>query len=249
LCKKIEVRVPHDLGSTQLWAEQAGPPGELSESAPDLVVLRFLGARGRAELATTDPANRLPDLRSITWTFNPPRFGGSGGPLSIENYLRSALDAYDFIAGRYAGVPVWVYGKSIGATCAIHIAGRRRPAALIAKNVIDVQAAVAHRVGSWMPRGLTRWISGQAPTDLDPAASAQSAKSPALFVISRDDRLSSPDTQEAVVQRYGGSAEVLKVNGGHDQPALEPQDESRYASAVQELRARSASDPSTTTGT
>src|SRR5207245_6213309 len=78
-CAKREIIVPAPHGGVQLWGEAAPGNGE----APDLVILRLLGARGRAELATRDPGDRLPDIASVTWTLNPPRFGASGGALSI----------------------------------------------------------------------------------------------------------------------------------------------------------------------
>ncbi len=96
-----------------------GPAGQDAGDTPDFVVLRFLGARGRAELATTDPANRLPERRAITWTLNPPSFGRTRGPLTIDNYLIAATKAFDFLAEKYPDAPIWLYGKSIGASCAL----------------------------------------------------------------------------------------------------------------------------------
>src|SRR5258708_40164653 len=85
--QKSAVHVPTRAGVVQLWGEASHAASNTEEPGPDLVVVRLLGARGRAELATQDPANRLSGLRSITWTVNPPRFGQSSGPLSVEHYL------------------------------------------------------------------------------------------------------------------------------------------------------------------
>lgn len=102
-CEKQEVQVPYRHGAVQLWAEPS-PGGEFAdEGAPELVILRLLGRRGRAELATQDPSNRLVGIRSMTWTLNPPGFGGSSGPVTVATYLGSVVAAYDFLAARYAG--------------------------------------------------------------------------------------------------------------------------------------------------
>jgi pimeloyl-ACP methyl ester carboxylesterase len=78
-------------------------------------------------------------------------------------------------------------------------------------------------------------MAGCAPSILDPMRHADKANSTALFVISRHDRLAPPETQEAVAQLYGGTARVLHVDGGHDSPALEAQDQPRYREAVRLL--------------
>jgi len=238
-CRKLEVSVPNGAGFVQLWGEYSDKSGSAAQTSPDLVVLRLLGARGRAELATQDPANRLPWIRSATWTLNPPRFGKSSGPLTIGRYLQSVLAAYDFVSARYPAARMWVYGKSIGATAAIYLAAHRAPSGLIFKNAIDVPTVTRDKVARWLPARLANWASALVPVELCPACWAVAAKSPALFVISNADQLSPLSSQENIIRRYGGSAYVLKVQGKHDQAALAAVDEPPYAAALKTLWAYS----------
>ena len=233
-CTKEEARVPNGSGLTQVWGDYSEAQ-RTADVAPDLLVLRLLGARGRAELATQDPANRLSGVRSITWTVNPPGFGDSTGPLAIDHYLRGALAAYDFVATRYRGARIWVYGKSIGGTAAIYLAAQRVPDAVILKNPINVPAVAAHRVSRWLPKLVADRVCATIPRELDPVLWARTAKSRVLFVISRGDRLSLQGNQEEIARCYGGCVDVLHVAGTHDQPALSEEDEPRYSAALRAM--------------
>lgn len=227
-CGKQELRLPSGTGVTQLWGEWSCGGQSGREGPPALVVLRLLGARGRAELATGDPANRLSGVRSVTWTLNPPGFGGSDGQVTIADYLGGALEACDFLAARFPDARLWVYGKSIGATAAIFLAAHRSLSALVLKNVIDVRAITRRRLGRWVPRAIANAVSANVPAELHPASWGAQCRCPALFVISSSDQLSWPDSQEAVVAQYGGTASALRVHGVHDELALTDEDESRY---------------------
>ena len=230
-CQKHEARVLTAAGVVQLWSE-ASHAGEL---APELVVLRLLGARGRAELATQDPANRLASVRSATWTLNPPRFGKSSGPLRVDHYLAGALAAFDFLSSEHPNARIWIYGKCIGATAAMHVAAQRKPAALLVKNIIDVPAVMRARTNRWLAGSMAARVSASVPDELDARRSAALAVSPALFVVSDDDDLAPPQLQEAVLRAYAGSAHLLRVRGQHDERALSAEDEPRYAAALHRL--------------
>ncbi len=219
----------------QLWGEASHAASNTEEPGPDLVVLRLLGARGRAELATQDPANRLSGLRSITWTVNPPRFGQSSGPLSVEHYLEGVLAAFDFLCARHPNARIWVYGKSIGATGAMFLAAHRVPSALIVKNIIDVPAVMRARLDRWLPAWVAARVSASVPEGLNPSGRAPAARSPALFVVSDEDELAPPHLQEIVFRAYGGSAHLLRVRGQHDERTLCADDEPRYAAALNRL--------------
>jgi hypothetical protein len=232
--RKREARIPTRAGVMQLWGE-ASHASDSEERAFALVVLRLLGARGRAERPTQDPANRFAALRSITWTLNPPRFGQSSGPLSVEHYLEGALAAFDFLRTRYPYACIWVYGKCIGATGAMYLATHRVPSALIVKNIIDVPAVMRVRLERWLPAWMAARVNASVPDELNASRSATAARSPALFVVSDEDELAPPHLQENVFRAYGGSAHLLRVRGQHDERALSAEDEPRYAAALHRL--------------
>ncbi len=227
-CEKRELRIAHQAGVVQLWEQRA----EGCNEKPTLVVLRLLGARGRAELATLDPVNRLEIKSCAVCTLNPPAFGATQGPLTIESYLRSTLVAFDALKSNYPNAQIWIYGKSIGATAAMYLASQRSPDAAVFKNIIDVPFAVLHRSPRWMPARARLAIQNQVPENLAPVILAPKAKSRALFVISSGDELSPPNVQAQILRSYGGSATRLDIRGGHDEPALYPEDENAYKVAI-----------------
>jgi dienelactone hydrolase len=232
-CSKTEARVPHGSGCVQLWGQSRDGSADL-EANPALVVLRLLGARGRAELATEDPANRLSGVPYVVWTINPPGFGGSSGPSSIQDYMSAVRAARDFLAARYPNARLWIYGKSIGATAAMYLAAHSVLSGLILKNIIDVPTIASRRIAGWLPPA-QKWLSATIPTELNPAHWAPAVRYPTLFVISADDQIAPADTQERIAGLYGGPRGVLRVQGGHDEPTLRAEDEIRYAESVTTL--------------
>jgi pimeloyl-ACP methyl ester carboxylesterase len=222
-CSKRRVEVAVGNASVELWLEESGP----KDAEPKLVVLRLLGARGRAELATLDPARFLTSVRSVVATVNPTGFGGTRGSCALSSYFAGISAAYDAVVSQYQGTAIWVYGKSIGGLGALCLAATRSPKAIVVRNVVDVSGIAAARAV-----GIARAFMPQA---LDARSWAALARCPALFVVSSDDRLADPAIQQKVIDLYGGQASVLKVSGSHDDRELTPVDVPRYAEAVARL--------------
>lgn len=230
-CKKRQALVSTANGIVALWGERSGP-----DARAQLAVLRLLGARGRAELATLDPARRLHAVSSMTWTLNPPSFGGSTGPLTLDSYCAAVVAAYDFVAREHENARLWVYGKSIGGTGALYLASQRPAHAVIAKNPINLPALTQRRLSRWLPRALVQAVVTSVPGEFDPVLAARRSLTPrALVITSRDDQLSLPESQAAIVRSYSGVAAVLEVEGGHDEQTLRPADEPRYRAAIEAL--------------
>lgn len=238
-CQKTERLSRSDAGRVQLWGEGVPDAVNGRTGSPELVVLRFLGARGRAELSTRDPADRLSSVRSEVWTVNPPGFGASEGPLTIERWLAQAVHAFDFLGDLYPNARLWVYGKSIGACAALAVAAARQPGGVVLKNVLPVADVVERRARRWACAAFAARLRKLAPTGLDVAAHASAARAPALFVISSADRLALRELQEAVRERYGGPSEALFVRGGHDDARLDAADEAPYRRAIESLWVKS----------
>ena len=154
-CAKKRLELPVGSGSVELWLEESGPQG----AQPALVVLRLLGARGRAEIATLDPIRYLPTLSSVISTVNTPGFGGARGHCTLSRYFAGIGAAYDVIATRFPGAAIWVHGKSIGGLGALYLAATRSPKAIIVRNVVDV-SGIRHgwggSCGRSFPKRLTR---------------------------------------------------------------------------------------------
>jgi hypothetical protein len=222
-CAKQRLAVAIGNLSVELWLEKCGPSG----LPPKLVVLRLLGARGRAEHATQDPARFLPSVPSVVAAANPPGFGGACGHCTLSRYFAGIGAAYDAVANRFPDAAIWVHGKSIGGLGALYLAAKRSPKAIVVRNVVDVSGIAAARVG--------RFARTFVPKALDARRWAELARVPALFVVSSDDRLAKPGIQQEAIEAYGGTTYVLNVSGSHDDRELTPVDAPRYAEAVGRL--------------
>jgi pimeloyl-ACP methyl ester carboxylesterase len=174
-----------------------------------------------------DPIRYLPTLSSVIAAVNSPGFGGARGNCTLSRYFSAIGAAYDAVATRNPGAAIWVHGKSIGGLGALYLAATRSPRAIIVRNVVDVSGIAAARVG--------RFVRKVVPKALDARRWAALARCPALFVVSSDDRLAEPASQQKVIDLYGGQASVLKVSGSHDERELAPVDEPRYAEALGQL--------------
>jgi hypothetical protein len=207
----------------ELWLEESGP----KDAPPKLVVLRLLGARGRAEHATLDPSRFLPSIACVVATINSPGFGATRGSCTLSRYFAGLGAAYDAVVAQYPSAAIWVHGKSIGGLGTLYLAATRSPRAIIVRNVVDVSGIAAARAG--------RFGRMFMPKALDARCWAALARCPALFVVSINDRLAEPVIQQEVIDLYGGQASVLKVSGSHDDRELTPVDVPRYAEAVGRL--------------
>ncbi|HEY2376066.1 MAG TPA: hypothetical protein VGH98_08840 [Gemmatimonadaceae bacterium] len=85
--------------------------------------------------------------------------------------------------------------------------------------------------------GLSSLFADAVPPDLDSLANASRCHCPALFLMSRADRVVPPEHQHRVIDAYSGPAMVLDVAGGHDERTLMPEDEMRYRAALESLLA------------
>jgi pimeloyl-ACP methyl ester carboxylesterase len=227
-CAKERLEILVGDASVELWLEKNGP--SICGGQPNLIVLRLLGARGRGELATLDPARFLPSVSSVVATVNPTGFGGTRGRCTLENYFAGVGAAYDAIETQFPDVAILVHGKSIGGLGALYLAAIRSPKAIVVRNVVDVSGIAAARFGSWVRRVV--------PKALDARCWAALARCPALFVVSSGDRLAKPAIQQAVIDTYGGPAARLEVIGAHDDRELEIHDVPKYVQALEQLRAR-----------
>lgn len=230
-CRKQEVKLRGGQDIVHLFAERSCMALD-NRLDPELIVLRFLGARGRAELATLDPANRIPNVNTLVWTMNPPGFGKSTGHRTIERYAKAALFSLDYLTCSFPNAKIWLYGKSIGATLAMHVAAQRFVDGVLLKNIIDVTELAKHKLGIGPLKQLSSFAANTVPLELCSQKWAASMKHPSLFIISKQDRLALPETQEHLHSLCGNASMKLLVQGGHDEPSLSNDDETSYAKSI-----------------
>lgn len=236
-CEKRSYFVASTAGlSIEIWIERC--PRENPESEASAFVLRFLGTRGRAELATSDPIDRLPGTPGEIWTVNPPGYGGSTGPASFATYANAALSAFDAMRAVAGDRPIWVAGKSLGSNAALHVAARRPVSGVLLRNPVPLRDFLRQARWRGLPVPLA-WLASALPADLDAVANAGNSTAPAVMLTSSGDRVVSPALQRLVTDAYVGPKRVLLVPGEHDDRVLPVPDEQRYRESIRWLASKS----------
>jgi pimeloyl-ACP methyl ester carboxylesterase len=186
-------------------------------------------------MATLDPANRLPGRAAEVWTVNPPGFGRTTGPADLERYADCASLAIDHLTRHSRGRPIWVCGKSIGTAAGLLAAAQGGIAGIILRNAMPLRELLTRHY-AWRTLGLSRYaIAPAIPSRLDSLANARRVRVPGLFLVSKQDRVVPAPYQREVINAYGGRTTVLEVAGGHDERALQPEDEAAYRRTVRAL--------------
>lgn len=233
-CRKEEFLIRARWGVVQVWREYSDEPSGRQRD-PEICFLRFLGSRGRAEMATLDPADRLLDRAAEVWTVNPPGFGRTTGPADLDRYADCALLAIEHLKKHARQRPIWVCGKSIGTTAALLAAAQGGVAGVILRNAMPLRELLARH---YAPRtlGLSRYaIAPAIPHRMDSLANARRVTVPGLLLVSKQDQVVPAAYQREVISAYGGHTTVLEVAGGHDERALQPEDEAAYQRLVRAL--------------
>ncbi len=224
-------RQPIDCHKQQRWVTRGSRRIDVwvdgSSGRPRLFVLRFLGARGRAEHGTRDPVNRFDPFPGEVWIANPPGFGRTSGRPSPRDYCDDALAVFDALRAHAGDVPIWVQGQSLGTLAALHVAANRDIDWLILRNVTPA-ALLAGR--SFAP--LAGLVSRCLPPAFDAMRAATQASADALFVTSSHDRIATPALQARIFERYAGAKQQLFVDCGHEDHVLPEADELRYREIV-----------------
>ena len=219
-CTKRRDLIRNGRRNSEVWIDPAA-------AEPELFVLRFLGARGRAEQGMRDPVNRFDPFPGEVWIANPPGFGATSGRTSPADYLEDALAVFDALEFRAQGRPIWVQGQSLGTLAALHVTASRSPEWLILRNATPA-ALVARR---WL--GPLAWLfSGLLPKGFDALHSAGKSRADALFVTSLQDRIATPALQARVYAAYAGPKQQLHVNSQHQDHVLSDPDEANYRQII-----------------
>lgn len=226
---KTERRIAFGAGDLQIWTHRVGP----SERAPpDLFILKFPGTGGRAECATAHPADRWPEINAEIWAVNPPGYGGSSGRASLRHVAAMADAAFDAVQAEATGRPILVTGNSLGCVAALYLAAHRRVSGLLLRNPPPLRQLIVERHGWWNLGLGARLIARQIPAELCPIANAARAAAPALFIMSRQDRVVPVDFQQRIHAAYAGENRVMPLaNADHGCPP----DESELPNYVEKL--------------
>jgi pimeloyl-ACP methyl ester carboxylesterase len=211
--------IPFQNGELELWtaiSRRAQQNGRV-----DTYVLRFYGNADRAERWVAAEADEWNDRAVEIWGMNYPGFGGSTGPARLSRIGPAALTAFDELQ-RYAnGQPIVLYGASLGASAALHIAAHRPVAGLILHNPPPLRQMILRQFGWWNLWLLAGPIALQIPRDLDSVANAKAIHAPAIFLLADKDEVVAPRFHRLVVEAYAGKKRVISLPGAYHNDPVE----------------------------
>src|SRR6266481_1832707 len=213
----VRKAIPFQNGELELWtaiSRRAQQNGRV-----DTYVLRFYGNADRAERWVGLEAEEWNNRAVEIWGMNYPGFGGSTGPARLSRIGPAALTAFDELQRHANGQPIALYGASLGASAALHIAAHRPVAGLILHNPPPLRQMILRQFGWWNLWLLAGPIALQIPRDLDSIHNARTTRVPAIFLLAEKDEIVAPRFHQLVVNAYAGQKRVIELRGeNHNDP-------------------------------
>ena len=208
-------------GDLEIWTAQSKRAQQRGRA--DVFILRFYGNADRADRWPAVEAEMWKDRAVEIWGMNYPGFGGSTGPARLARIGPAAVVAFDRLRREAGGRPVVVYGTSIGATAALHVAASRSAAlaGLILHNPAPVREIVLRQFGWWNLWLLAGPIALQIPPELDCIANGRASGTRAVFLLAERDEIVAPRFHRLVVQAYAGQKRMIELRGAHHNDPLQ----------------------------
>src|SRR5437773_3146279 len=128
----VRKTVPFQNGELELWT--AVSQRAQQNGRADIYILRFYGNADRAERWVAAEADEWNDRAVEIWGMNYPGFGGSTGPARLSRIGPGALTAFDELQRHADSHPLVLFGASLGACAALHVAAQRSVTRLILHN-------------------------------------------------------------------------------------------------------------------
>ena len=211
--------LPFQNGELEVWT--AASQLAKQKSGPDIYVLRFYGNADRAERWVAAEADEWNDRAVEIWGMNYPGFGGSTGPTRLSRIGPAALTAFDELQHHANGQPIVLYGASLGASAALHIAAHRPVAGLILHNPPPLREMMLRQFGWWNLWLLAGPLYLQIPRDLDSIENSKAIHAPAIFLLAENDEIVAPRYHQLVVRAYAGEKRVISLPGAYHNDPIE----------------------------
>jgi hypothetical protein len=239
--KAVMVQTP--TGGVELWAIRSDgmpPLGpaihngiELKEPAPEAYALGFVGNGSRAEVECENFVRYFSQHTVVLYVMNYPGFGASEGKAKVASIPAAALAAYDYVAKKAHGKPIFLVGHSMGTTAALYVATQRPVAGLILHNPPPLRQLIMGRFGWWNGWIAASMVCHAVPDELESLRNAPKVDRPAVFLLAGRDTLVTPPYQMKVVDAYAGPKKLIHLPSyGHNDP-VEDNDLPEVWSAVE----------------
>ena len=141
-------------------------------------------------------------------------YGKSQGRPSEAGTYRDARAAFDWLHSRDAGLPMVLFGRSLGAAVAVDLAMRVPAAGLIFESGFTSIADLGRELFPWLP---VRYLQTIYYDSLNKMAGV---KMPVLVVHSPDDEIISFHHGKAIYEAASEPKVFLKIHGDHNEGFL-----------------------------
>ena len=217
----VRKAVPCDNGELEIWTAQSHRAQQ--QGGADIFILRFYGNADRADRWAAAEAEMWNDRAVEIWGMNYPGFGGSTGPARLSKMGPSAVAAFDELERHAGDRPIVVYGASIGAAAALHVAASRPAdiAGLILHNPPPLREMILRRFGWWNLWLLAGPVALQIPRNLDSIQNARTIRAPAIFLLAEKDEVVPPRYHMLVLNAYAGEKRVIRLHGAYHNDPIE----------------------------
>lgn len=213
---------------------------------PEAYALEFIGNGDRAEWIASLAPTKFGGHRVESYAMNYPGYGRSTGPARLKTSAEAGLIAYDWLRKRAGNRPIFVTGRSLGTTVALHVAANRPDVAgLVLTNPPPLRQLIRGNFGWWNLWLVAVPVSWGVPGELNSIANAKRVQVPAVFFSSGSDELVPPKYQHMVIDAYAGEHHVVtQQSAGHNDGASGP-DAERLADELRWLWQKTVADIST----
>lgn len=214
---RIEVPAYEGGGKVvEVWIQRS--PGAASQE-PRAYCLEFLGNASRAEWMAEDTALRWGRRPIEAWAVNYPGYGGSAGPARLKSIPPSALAAYDALAARAGGKPIFLIGQSLGSAAALYVAANRPCAGMVLTNPPPLRSLILGNFGWWNLWLVAGPVAMAVPSELDSLTNAGKVNVPAVFLLAGRDHVVPPKYQAKVFDAYAGEKRAIhRAEADHNDP-------------------------------
>jgi uncharacterized protein len=215
----VRKMLPFQNGQSEVWTAKSRLAQE--KNGADIYVLRFYGNADRADRWAAAEAEMWNDRAVEIWGMNYPGFGGSTGPARLSRIGPAALAAFDELRRQAGGRPIVLFGTSIGATAALHVAAQRPETRLILHNPPPLRQMILRQFGWWNLWLLAGPVALEIPRDLDSLSNAKAIHAPAIFLLAEKDEVVAPRFHQLVVDAYAGEKRVIPLRGAYHNDPIE----------------------------
>jgi pimeloyl-ACP methyl ester carboxylesterase len=211
--------IPFENGQLEVWTSKSQTAQRIGRV--EIYVLRFYGNADRADRWVAAEAEAWDGRAVEIWGMNYPGFGGSTGPARLKRIAPAALAAFDALKQEAGEQRVILFGASLGATAALHVAAHRSVAGLILHNPPPLREVILRQFGWWNLWLLAGPVALQIPAELDSVSNSKNVHAPAVFLLADQDEIVAPRFQKLVVEAYAGEKRVIALRGAHHNSPIE----------------------------